>query len=104
MRPFYTHPSPADPRYSNSFDLLFRGVELVTGGQRRHRHADYLAAMAAHGIATEPFAEYLKVFRHGMPPHGGFAIGAERFVMQLLGLPNLRLAALFPRDLGRLAP
>jgi nondiscriminating aspartyl-tRNA synthetase len=103
-RAFYTHPNPADPRYSNSFDLLFRGLELVSGGQRLHRYADYLAVMRERGMAPEPFAEYLKVFRFGMPPHGGFAIGLERFLMQLLDLPNLRLAAMFPRDLNRLAP
>lgn len=103
-RPFYTHPDPLDPAFSNSFDLLFHGVELVSGGQRLHREQDYLAALRERGMAPEPFAEYLKAFRHGMPPHGGFAIGLERFLMQLLGLPNLRLAALFPRDLTRLTP
>ncbi|HET9993428.1 MAG TPA: aspartate--tRNA(Asn) ligase [Kofleriaceae bacterium] len=103
-RPFYTHPDPARPEYSASFDLLFRGTELVTGGQRLHRHADYLAALAARGMPAEPFVQYLEAFRNGMPPHGGFAIGLERFVMQLLGLPNIRLAVLFPRDLTRLAP
>ncbi len=103
-RPFYTHPDPVDPRRSNGFDLLFRGLELVTGGQRLHRHADYLAALESHGMSPEPFADYLKVFRYGMPKHGGFAIGIERFLMQLLGLPNVRLAALFPRDLNRLVP
>jgi nondiscriminating aspartyl-tRNA synthetase len=103
-RPFYTHPDPLDPTFSNSFDLLFHGVELVSGGQRLHREQDYLAALRERGMAPEPFAEYLKAFRHGIPPHGGFAIGLERFLMQLLGLPNLRLAALFPRDLTRLTP
>jgi len=103
-RPFYTHPNPVDPRYANGFDLLFRGLELVTGGQRLHRHADYLAALAARGMSPEPFAEYLKAFRFGMPKHGGFAIGTERFLMQLLGLSNVRLAAMFPRDLQRLVP
>ena len=103
-RPFYTHPNPDDPRYSNGFDLLFRGLELVTGGQRLHRHADYFAALAARGMTPEPFAEYLKAFRYGMPKHGGFAIGCERFLMQLLGLSNVRLAAIFPRDLNRLVP
>jgi nondiscriminating aspartyl-tRNA synthetase len=103
-RAFYTHPNPAEPYYSNSFDLLFRGLELVSGGQRLHRYADYLAVMRERGMALEPFAEYLKAFRFGMPPHGGFAIGLERFLMQLLGLPNVRLAALFPRDMNRVAP
>jgi nondiscriminating aspartyl-tRNA synthetase len=103
-RPFYTHPDPERPAHSRSFDLLFRGTELVTGGQRLHRHADYVVALAARGMRAEPLADYLSAFATGMPPHGGFAIGLERFVMQLLGLPNIRLAVLFPRDLTRLSP
>ena len=104
-RPFYTHPNPADPAYSNSLDLLFRGTELVTGGQRLHLYADYLAAAASRGYSDlTPFATYFETFKLGMPPHGGFAIGLERFIMQLLGLENVRLATLFPRDLNRLAP
>ena len=103
-RPFYTHPDPARPAYSNSFDLLFRGIELVTGGQRLHRYADYLAALELRGLSPAPFETYLDAFRYGMPPHGGFAIGLERLLMQLTGAPNLRLTTLFPRDLNRLAP
>jgi nondiscriminating aspartyl-tRNA synthetase len=103
-RPFYTHGDPTRPEYSNSFDLLFRGIELVTGGQRLHRYEDYLAALARIGQSPEPFAEYLEAFRFGMPPHGGFAIGMERLLMQLTGAPNLRLTTLFPRDLTRLTP
>ena len=104
-RPFYTHPNPADPRYSNSFDLLFRGTELVTGGQRLHLYQDYLDSAAARGYTDlKPFETYFEAFKYGMPPHGGFAIGLERFIMQLLGLDNIRLATLFPRDLTRLAP
>jgi nondiscriminating aspartyl-tRNA synthetase len=103
-RPFYTHPDPTNPAYSNSFDLLFRGTELITGGQRLHLYADYLAALGKAGLPTEPFESYLEAFRYGMPPHGGFAIGLERLLMQLLALPNLRLATLFPRDLTRLTP
>ncbi len=103
-RPFYTHPDPQRPDYSNSFDLLFRGTELVTGGQRLHRYDDYLAALDRAGYPREPFETYLEAFRYGMPPHGGFAIGLERLLMQLLGLSNLRLSTLFPRDLNRVAP
>ncbi|ONF72490.1 aspartate--tRNA(Asn) ligase [Amycolatopsis keratiniphila] len=103
-RPFYTHPDPGRPEYSNSFDLLFRGLELVTGGQRLHRHADYLAALAARGESAEPYRDHLAVFAHGMPPHGGFALGLERWTARLLGLPNVRQATLFPRDLHRLTP
>jgi nondiscriminating aspartyl-tRNA synthetase len=100
-RPFYTHPDPADPRYSNGFDLLFRGMELVTGGQRLHRYDDYVTAL--HGD-LEPYAGYLDGFRYGMPPHGGFAIGLERFVARLLGAANVREVTAFPRDLHRLTP
>ncbi|MFO7684229.1 MAG: aspartate--tRNA(Asn) ligase [Chloroflexota bacterium] len=103
-RPFYTHPDPQNPAYSNSFDLLFRGTELITGGQRRHLYEDYLAALAAASLPVAPFETYLEAFKYGMPPHGGFAIGLERLLMQLLGLGNIRLATLFPRDMNRLSP
>lgn len=103
-RPFYTHPDATRPGYSNSFDLLFRGTELVTGGQRLHRYEDYLAALERAKMPTAPFETYLEAFRYGMPPHGGFAIGLERLLMQLLGIQNVKLATLFPRDLNRLAP
>ncbi len=101
-RPFYTHPDPDRPGVSNSFDLLFRGVELVTGGQRLHRYEDYLAALA--GADPAPLAGYLEAFRHGMPPHGGFAVGLERWVSRLTGAANVREVTLFPRDLHRLTP
>ena len=103
-RPFYTHPDPARPEFSNSFDLLFRGTELVTGGQRLHLYQDYLAALESARLPLEPFETYLEAFRYGMPPHGGFAIGLERLLMQLSGAPNVRLTTLFPRDLTRLTP
>lgn len=103
-RPFYTHPDPARPGFSNSFDLLFRGTELVTGGQRLHRYEDYVTALESAGYAVEPFATYLEAFRYGMPPHGGFAIGLERLLAQLTGSANIRLATLFPRDMQRLTP
>ena len=103
-RPFYTHPDPSRPEWSNSFDLLFRGLEIVTGGQRLHRHEDYLAALDGRGIDPAGFAGYLMAFRHGMPPHGGFALGLERFVAQIAGIANVRETTLFPRDMQRLTP
>jgi nondiscriminating aspartyl-tRNA synthetase len=103
-KPFYTYPDPARPAYSYGFDLLFRGMEIVTGGQRLHRHEDYLAALAARGESPEPYAGYLQVFEHGMPPHGGFALGLERWAARLTGAANLRQVRLFPRDLHRLRP
>ena len=109
-RAFYTHPQPGAERWSNSFDLIFRGLELVTGGQRLHRYTDYLAALDARGElgpegqVPDAYAGYLETFRHGMPPHGGFAIGLERWVARLLEADNIRQVALFPRDLHRLTP
>jgi nondiscriminating aspartyl-tRNA synthetase len=103
-RPFYTYPDPARPELSNSFDLLFRGLEVVTGGQRLHAYTAYLAALAERGMQPEPFASYLEAFKHGMPPHGGFALGLERWVARLVGATNVRETTLFPRDLHRLTP
>ncbi len=103
-RPFYTHPDPSRPDFTNGFDLLFRGLELVTGGQRLHRYADYLDALTERGFDPEPLGWYLEAFKHGMPPHGGFAIGLERFVSRIAGIENVREVTLFPRDLNRLVP
>jgi nondiscriminating aspartyl-tRNA synthetase len=103
-RPFYTHPQPSDERWSNSFDLLFRGLELTTGGQRLHRPTDYAAALSRTGTDPALLAGYLDAFAHGMPPHGGFAIGLERWVARLTGADNVRAVTLFPRDLHRLTP
>ncbi|CAN7515223.1 aspartate--tRNA(Asn) ligase [Terrabacter sp. LjRoot27] len=103
-RPFYTHPQPGDERWSNSFDLLFRGLELTTGGQRLHRPSDYAAALERTGTDPSILAGYLDAFAHGMPPHGGFAIGLERWVGRLTGAENIREVTLFPRDLHRLEP
>lgn len=103
-RPFYTHPQVDDPQWSNSFDLIFRGLELVTGGQRLHRYSDYLAAIEARGESPDTYESYLQAFAHGMPPHGGFAIGLERWVARLVEASNIREVTLFPRDLHRLAP
>jgi nondiscriminating aspartyl-tRNA synthetase len=103
-RPFYTCPQPGDERWSNSFDLLFRGLELTTGGQRLHRPSDYAAALERTGTDPALLGGYLDAFAHGMPPHGGFAIGLERWVARLTRAENVREVTLFPRDLHRLAP
>ena len=103
-RPFYTDPDPDRPEYTRSFDLLFRGQEIVTGGKRLHRYADYQAALTARGLGEAGLEGYLAAFRYGMPPHGGFAIGLERLTARLLGLANIREATLFPRDVKRLSP
>jgi nondiscriminating aspartyl-tRNA synthetase len=103
-RPFYTHPNPDRPEWSRGFDLLYRGLEIVTGGQRLHLYDDYVSALEVRGLDPAAFATYLDTFRYGMPPHGGFAIGLERFTAQALELGNVREATLFPRDRNRLTP
>ncbi|MEM7030238.1 MAG: aspartate--tRNA(Asn) ligase [Chloroflexota bacterium] len=103
-RPFYTHPHPENECFSNSFDLLFRGLELTTGGQRLHRYQDYLKAMEAYHLNPTQFQAYLDTFKYGMPPHGGFAIGLQRFLLQLTKRPNIKEVTLFPRDRNRLSP
>ncbi|MCC8017155.1 MAG: aspartate--tRNA(Asn) ligase [Lachnospiraceae bacterium] len=103
-RPFYAMDDPADPTYTLSFDLLFRGLEVTTGGQRIHDYQELLDKIAARGMETEGMEHYLAAFKHGMPPHGGLGIGLERLTMHLIGEENVREATLFPRDLSRLEP
>jgi nondiscriminating aspartyl-tRNA synthetase len=103
-RPFYAMDDPADPRYTLSFDLLFRGMEVTTGGQRIHDYQTQVDKMLAKGMHPEEFESYLMIHKHGMPPHGGLGIGLERLTARLCGLDNVRYASLFPRDLNRLEP
>ena len=102
-RPFYTHPRGTSGGAS-SFDLLFNGVEITTGGQRLHRREDLAQALTARGIDPANFEPHLRMFDVGMPPHGGFAIGLERLTSQVLGIPNIRNATLYPRDRYRVTP
>ena len=95
---------PEDPRYTLSFDLLFRGMEVTTGGQRIHDYATQVEKMKFKGMDPEEFESYLMIHKHGMPPHGGLGIGLERLTMKLCDLDNVRYASLFPRDLSRLEP
>lgn len=100
-RAFYTLPDPQDPQYSLSYDLLFRGTEILSGSQRIHNIDQLVGAMKAKGIKPESFGMYLQAFRYGMPPEGGFSFGLERITMKLLELSNIREASLFPRDMER---
>jgi nondiscriminating aspartyl-tRNA synthetase len=97
-------PEPGGPTATNSLDLLLRGQELVTGGQRLLELRDYERFLGEGGEPLEPYTGYLEAFRHGLPPHGGFAIGLERWITQLAQLDIIRQTALFPRDRHRLEP
>ena len=103
-RPFYAMDDPADPKYTLSFDLLFRGMEVTTGGQRIHAYGEQVAKMMDRGMDPDEFQSYLMIHKHGMPPHGGLGIGLERLTARLCDLDNVRYASLFPRDLSRLEP
>ena len=103
-RPFYAMDDPEDSRFTLTFDLLFKGLEVTTGGQRIHDYHDLKKKMEARDMAEEGMEQYLSAFKHGMPPHGGLGIGLERLTMKILGEDNVREAALFPRDLSRLEP
>ena len=103
-RPFYAMDDPADPRVTLSFDLLFRGMEVTTGGQRIHTYPEQVAKMEARGMNPADFASYLMIHEYGMPPHGGLGIGLERLLLALTGDANIRQAVLFPRDMTRLEP
>jgi len=102
-RPFYTAPRGTEGA-AQSFDLLFDGLEITTGGQRLHRRADLEASLRGRGIDPASFDSHLRMFELGMPPHGGLAIGLERLTAQVLGLRNVREAVLYPRDRYRLTP
>ena len=103
-RPFYTMDDPADPEYTLSFDLLFRGLEITSGGQRVHDYNEQVAKMEKLGMNPEEFATYLMLHKYGAPPHGGLGIGLERLTMHLLGAKNVREATMFPRDINRVSP
>ena len=103
-RPFYTMDDPEDPEYTLSFDLLFRGLEITSGGQRIHDYNAQVEKMVKCGMNPEEFETYLLLHKYGAPPHGGLGIGLERLTMHLLGFKNVRNATMFPRDINRVTP
>lgn len=103
-RPFYAMEDPENLAETLSFDLLFRGLEITTGGQRIHSYQEQLQKLQQRGMDPDAFADYLLMHRHGMPPHGGLGLGLERFTARLLARENVREASLFPRDIHRLTP
>ena len=103
-RPFYAMDDPADARFTLSFDLLYKGLEITTGGQRIHDYQMILEKIEKRGMDPEDIKDYLMIFKYGMPPHGGLGIGLERLTMRLLDEQNVRETSLFPRDVTRLEP
>ena len=101
-RPFYTYEDEADKGFTKSFDLLFRGVEITTGGQRVHDYQDLMERMKAKGLEPEKFHFYLQAFKYGIPPHGGWGMGLERLTQKFCGLDSVKEATFFPRDINRI--
>lgn len=100
-RAFYTMPDPADPEFSLSYDLLFRGIEILSGSQRINDYNKLVEAIKSRGMSPDNFEMYLQAFKYGMPPEGGFSFGLERLTMKILELVNVRQASLYPRDMER---
>lgn len=103
IRPFYSMPSK-DPKLTETFDLLFRGIEIASGGQRIHNYNQLVESIKNRKLNPEQFKDYLEIFKFGMPPHGGWGLGSERIVQKMLGLKSIKEAILFPRDVKRLSP
>ena len=102
-RPFYSYPKEDNPDLTNTFDLICAGTEITSGGQRRHTYDSMIEGIRSKGMDPANFADYLSIFKYGMPPHGGFGMGLERLTMTLLKLKNIREASLFPSDTKRIA-
>jgi nondiscriminating aspartyl-tRNA synthetase len=101
-RPFYTHVEPENPEFTRSFDMLFRGLEMCSGGQRVHDYNTLIERIKEKGLDPEKFEFYLQAFKHGMPPHGGIGLGLERLTAKFCGVANVKEATLFPRDINRI--
>ncbi|PSP57872.1 aspartate--tRNA(Asn) ligase [Halobacteriales archaeon QH_7_66_36] len=104
IKPFYIKNHDDDETLSTGFDMMHPRMELVSGGQREHRHDRLIAGFEQQGLDPEQFEYYTKMFNYGMPPHAGWGLGGERLIMTMLGLDNIREAVLFPRDRQRLSP
>jgi len=104
IKPFYIQDHAEDPQVSKGFDMMHPRMELISGGQREHRHDALVEGFEQQGLDPSEFDYYLDAFKYGMPPHAGWGLGAERLVMTMLGLQNIREAVLFPRDRQRLSP
>lgn len=102
--PFYAMDSKEDSRLAYKFDLLFRGLEITSGGQRIHDYDEQVAKIVRQGLDPKDFESYLEAHKYGLPPHGGLGIGLERLVMKIIGLSNVRQSSMFPRDINRLLP
>ncbi len=101
-RPFYTHIDPENPEFTRSFDMLFRGLEMCSGGQRVHRYEELIERIKAKNLDPDKFQFYLQAFKYGIPPHGGTGMGLERLTAKYCGVGNVKEATLFPRDINRI--
>jgi aspartyl/asparaginyl-tRNA synthetase len=104
VRAFYSLPNKENPKLSESYDLVFRGLEIASGAERVHDPDQLVDIMRSRGLDPDTFKDYIEIFKYGAPPHGGWGLGSERIVQKLLGLSSIKEAILYPRDVKRLAP
>ena len=104
IKPFYVMRVDDDPQWARSIDLIYKGLELSSGGQREHRYEQIIKQIDEKGLDQENLKWFTEFFKYGAPPHGGFSIGLERLTAQVLNLQNVKEAALFPRSPERLIP
>ena len=102
-RPFYSMPSE-DPKFTETFDLIYRGVEISSGGERISKYPQLVESIKKRGLNPDQFKDYLDIFKYGMPRHGGWGLGSERIVQKILGLNSIKEAILYPRDVKRISP
>jgi aspartyl-tRNA synthetase len=104
IKPFYIAPREDDPKYSDSFDLMYGGLELASGGTRVHEYSMLVRRLKEQGLDPEGFKEHLATFRTGLAPHAGWAVGVDRLLMLMTGAENIRECIFYPRDRDRLRP
>jgi aspartyl-tRNA synthetase len=104
IKPFYVMRVDEEPKQARSVDLMYKGVELSSGGQREHRHQKIVEQIKETGMDEDELKWFTEPFRYGVPPHGGYSFGIERFASLMLNLGSVKEAALFPRDPDRLQP
>ncbi len=104
IMPFFVFTKKDNPKFSEAFDLMFKGLEIATGGARIHQEELLVKQLKQKGLNPQSFESHLQSFRAGLPPHAGFGLGLDRLTMVLTGANNIREVVLFPRDRRRLAP
>ena len=104
LKPFYIHEKDDNPTLSKSFDLQYGYLELSSGGTRLHNPEKIKSRLKEQDLDPSKFADHLRAFEWGMPPHAGWGLGLDRLMATITKIDNIREVVLYPRDSERLAP